>query len=412
MDIFAARRERKALYDADTRDLLRYGAPLIAALLVFECVAHIAEAPPAHFTIACMLGAAVIAPLGGLANRDQPFIAIPIRWWPLWPWLVCMVVLGLHLEPFTFDATTYLIVALNFGVAALIISPGAFAIAFGSLSLTLVWWLIRAPAFDETEVFALLSMPLAGAVYWARRRSLLLAEEQRRLEQALARQQDEVALARRVLDINRGLTHHFNNVFSGIVGGASLALEQLEDDHPAREAMTVALSSGEHGSEIIARLGFSGSDASEEITEFDARALFDAPEITARVPRSCRFDIVTTPDLPMLSGQRERLTEAVGELVANAVEALEDEAGTIRVDISTGVRSDRIEMVVSDSGVGMSEAEVQRCVEPFYTTRDPSRRGLGLAFVLGVVERHAGSIQIDSAPGGGTRVRVELPIAR
>ncbi len=412
MDIFAARRERKALYDADTRDLLRYGAPLIAALLVFECVAHIADAPPAHFTIACMLGAAVIAPIGWLANQDQPFIAIPIRWWPLWPWLVCMVVLGLHLEPFTFDATTYLIVALNFGVAALTISPGAFAIAFGSLSLTLVWWLIQAPAFDETEVFALLSMPLAGAVYWARRRSLLLAEEQRQLEQALARQQDEVALARRVLDINRGLTHHFNNVFSGIVGGASLALEQLEDDHPAREAMTVALSSGEHGSEIIARLGFSGSDAREEITEFDARALFDAPEITARVPRSCRFDIVTTPDLPMLSGQRERLTEAVGELVANAVEALEGKAGTIRVDISPGVRSDRIEMVVSDSGVGMSEAEVQRCVEPFYTTRDPSRRGLGLAFVLGVVERHAGSIYIDSAPGGGTRVRVELPIAR
>ena len=224
MDIFAARRERKALYDADTRDLLRYGAPLIAALLVFECVAHIAEAPPAHFTIACMLGAAVIAPIGWLANRDQPIIAIPIRWWPLWPWLVCMVVLGLHLEPFTFDATTYLIVALNFGVAALIISPGAFAIAFGSLSLTPVWWLIRAPAFDETEVFALLSMPLAGAVYWARRRSLLLAEEQRRLEQALARQQDEVALARRVLDINRGLTHHFNNVFSGIVGGAASPL--------------------------------------------------------------------------------------------------------------------------------------------------------------------------------------------
>ena len=412
MDIPAARRERRALYDADTQDLLRYGAPLIAALLVFECVAHVADDPPTRFSVACLLGAALTAPTGWLASRAQPLFPVPIRWWPIWPWFVCMVVLRLHLEPFTHNATTYLIVALNFGVAGLIISPGPFAISFGSLSLALLWWLTRAPTLDETGVFALLSMPLAGAVYWARRRSLLLAEEQRRLEQALARQQDEVALAHRVLDINRGLTHHFNNVFSGIVGGASLALDQMEDDHPAREAMTVALSSGEHGSEIIARLGFSGNDARETITEFSARALVEAPEIAARIPQDCRFDIVTTPDLPMLRGQRERLKEALGELISNAVEALEGDGGTIRVEFAPAARSDRVEMIVADTGGGMSPAEVQRCVEPFYTTREPTRRGLGLAFVLGVVERHAGNIGIDSSPDSGTRVRVELPIAR
>jgi len=412
MDNLAARRERRDLYDADTRDLLRYGAPLISALLLFECAAHIPDEPPLIFTVACVLGAVLITPMGWLANREQPFTRVPVRWWPIWPVFVCMVVLGLHFEPFTHEATTYLIVGLNFGVAALIIAPAPFAISFGSLSLVLLWWLGQGSALDETAVFALLSMPLAAAVYWARRRTLLLAEEQRRLEQALARQQDEVDLARRVLDINRGLTHHFNNVFSGIVGGASLALAQMDEDHPAREAMAVALSSGEHGSEIIARLGFSGDDAREPVTEFSARALLDAPELAERIPRNCRFDIVTTPGLPMLSGQRERLTEALGELIANAVEALEGNAGAIRVEIGPGSRSDRIEMIVADSGGGMSPAEVQRCVEPFYTTRDPSRRGLGLAFVLGVVERHAGSIRIDSSPDSGTRVRVELPIAR
>lgn len=411
MDNLAPRRERRDLYDADTRDLLRYGAPLISVLLLAECAAHFGEG--AHtFTAVALVAALLVAPTGWLAQRDPLLVPVPMRWWPIWPWGMCMLVLAFHFEPFTRDATTYLIVGLVFGCASLIISPGAFALSGSTLLATLLWWLTREPVYDETTVFAVLTMPLAGAVWWARRRSILVAEEQRRLEQALARQQDEVDLARRVLDINRGLTHHFNNVFSGIVGGASLALAQMDEDHPAREAIAVALSSGEHGSEIIARLGFSGDDAREPVTEFSARALLDAPELAERIPRNCRFDIVTTPGLPMLSGQRERLTEALGELIANAVEALEGKAGAIRVEIGPGSRSDRIEMIVADSGGGMSPAEVQRCVEPFYTTRDPSRRGLGLAFVLGVVERHAGSIRIDSSPDSGTRVRVELPIAR
>ena len=138
MNIPAARRERRALYDADTQDLLRYGAPLIAALLVCECVAHVADDPPTRFSVACLLGAALTAPTGWLASRAQPLFPVPIRWWPIWPWFVCMVVLRLHLEPFTHNATTYLIVALNFGVAGLIISPGPFAISFGSLSLALL----------------------------------------------------------------------------------------------------------------------------------------------------------------------------------------------------------------------------------------------------------------------------------
>lgn len=409
MTATTASRERHALYDADTRDTLVYGAPLIAALLLAEGVAHL-DTGFRTFNAVTIVGALLVAPTGWLARRDDAPAWPPIRYWPLWPWAVCMVVLAFHLEPYSHDATTYLIVGLTFGCGALIIAPAAFVISAGTLALFLLWWLRGEDLARETNAFALLCLPLAGALYLARRRSLLLGEKQRLLERELARQRDEMELVRRVLGMNRGLTHHFNNVFSGIVGGASLALEQLEEGHPARESIAVALASGEHGSEIIERLGLSGDRVREPVTELRPRELLAAPEIEALVPRSCRFDIVTAPDLPPLRGQAGRLTLALKELVANSVEAIGSEQGAIRVEIGPGERPDRIDIVVIDSGVGMSEGELLRCFEPFYTTREPHRRGLGLPYVMGVVERHEGTIRIDSQPGRGTRVRLSLPV--
>lgn len=401
--------DRGRLHDADTRDTLRYGAPLVALLLLAEGAAHLPE-DSLPFTIATLVAAALIAPLGWLAQRQGQILpSLPVRFWPLWIWLLCLGVLAFHVEPFSHAATTYLIIGLVFGCAALIIAPVAFAISAGSLTLILLAWVLQGDLPAETTVFALACVPLALALYWARRRSLLLGEHQRELERELARQRDEVDMVRRVLGMNRGLTHHFNNVFSGIVGGASLALEQLEEGHPAREAVAVALASGEHGSEIIERLGLSGSSVRETVTELSVRDLVKAPDVEGLIPRRCRLDVVTTPDLPPVRGQRERLKQALRELIANAVEAIGDQPGAIRVEIGPGDSRDRVEVVVIDSGAGMSEAELLRCFEPFYTTRDPTRRGLGLAFVMGVVERHEGTIRMDSQPGRGTRVRLELP---
>jgi CheY-like chemotaxis protein len=65
---------------------------------------------------------------------------------------------------------------------------------------------------------------------------------------------------------------------------------------------------------------------------------------------------------------------------------------------------------VVDSGVGMS-AEVQaRLFEPFFTTKGEGGSGLGLAMVFGIVERHGGHIQVRSAPGNGTRIRISFPL--
>jgi signal transduction histidine kinase len=67
---------------------------------------------------------------------------------------------------------------------------------------------------------------------------------------------------------------------------------------------------------------------------------------------------------------------------------------------------------VTDSGTGMTPEVQRRCFEPFFTTKGQGGTGLGLALagVYGIIQRHHGTIEIDSAPGRGTTIRIRLPL--
>jgi len=114
-------------------------------------------------------------------------------------------------------------------------------------------------------------------------------------------------------------------------------------------------------------------------------------------------------DLPALMGVESEIREALINLIFNAIDAM-PEGGVLR--LSTGVARDGpgVYVEVSDSGVGMDEDTRRRCMEPFYTTKGERGTGLGLAMVYGVVQRHSADIEIESALGRGTTVRLTFPL--
>jgi CheY-like chemotaxis protein len=71
-----------------------------------------------------------------------------------------------------------------------------------------------------------------------------------------------------------------------------------------------------------------------------------------------------------------------------------------------------VEVAVSDSGMGMSEETKKRCLEPFYSTKGKRGTGLGLAMVYGVMERHEGSIELESKLGEGTTFFLKFPVRK
>lgn len=111
-------------------------------------------------------------------------------------------------------------------------------------------------------------------------------------------------------------------------------------------------------------------------------------------------------------GQIQQLMVA---LMMNAVEAmapgpLRPEGGVIDIDARWSERRDALVIKVRDTGQGMSEEVKAHIFEPFFTTKSESKGvGLGLAIAYGIVERHHGSIEVESNPGVGTTFTVILP---
>jgi signal transduction histidine kinase len=112
-------------------------------------------------------------------------------------------------------------------------------------------------------------------------------------------------------------------------------------------------------------------------------------------------------DLPaaVVYGDRHRLEQAVLNVMLNAMEAM-DEGDTLTVTI--GSIDDRVLLEFRDTGPGIPQAEIEKVVLPFYSTK-PAGTGLGLPLVARVVAAHRGELDIRSEPGAGTTVRILLP---
>jgi PAS domain S-box-containing protein len=121
----------------------------------------------------------------------------------------------------------------------------------------------------------------------------------------------------------------------------------------------------------------------------------------------------TPPVRPQVLGDRESLTACLCNLIDNSVEAMA-RGGRLSISVAPaeGLAFRAAEVVVADTGRGMSPEELARCRDPFFTTKaETTDLGLGLFFVEHVVERHGGSLVIESTPGQGTSVRFTLPKA-
>ena len=117
------------------------------------------------------------------------------------------------------------------------------------------------------------------------------------------------------------------------------------------------------------------------------------------------------PVLPDVMGDEVELRDALTNLVFNAVDAM-PEGGTLTLRTQPAVDNDGRAMVridVGDSGIGMDEDTQRRCIEPFFTTKGERGTGLGLASVYGMLQRHSAQLEVESASGLGTTMRMLFP---
>ena len=116
------------------------------------------------------------------------------------------------------------------------------------------------------------------------------------------------------------------------------------------------------------------------------------------------------PNLPEIIGDQVQLNQVLVNLVVNAIQAMPNGG---KLTIVTDVENDYVNLVIKDTGSGMSKEVIEKIFEPFFTTKDINEgTGLGLAVVHGIITSHQGRIKVSSIVGEGTRFEIKLPIPK
>lgn len=208
----------------------------------------------------------------------------------------------------------------------------------------------------------------------------------------------------------RQVAHELKNPLTPI----RFAVDRLRRDAPAElhetvEVLTVESERLERMARNFARFGRLPEGPRSEVD------LGELVRYTARatVPEKLELEVDVDADVPMVRGHYDALAGAVSNLLINAVEACGDGGrivATVRRARTASV-PDGVEVTVHDSGRGIAPERLDSIWEP-YVTQKAGGTGLGLAIVRQTVLAHEGTVQADSVPGQGTRVRFIIPAVR
>jgi DNA-binding response OmpR family regulator/signal transduction histidine kinase len=252
----------------------------------------------------------------------------------------------------------------------------------------------------------------------------------------LRRTQDKVIQQERLRALGQmasGVAHDINNALSPAALYTESLLEREQNlSDQTRSCLITIQRAIEDVVQTVARMReFSRPRETESsLTLIDLNALIPQVMDLTRarwrdVPQQHGFVIgVETdlaPDLPGVTGAGNEIRDALTNLIFNAVDSM-PEGGTLSIRTYTSADeptdehgpADVVRLEISDTGTGMDEETRRRCLEPFFTTKGERGSGLGLGQVYGMAQRHNAEMEIDSAQGRGTTVRLifRVPTAR
>lgn len=122
--------------------------------------------------------------------------------------------------------------------------------------------------------------------------------------------------------------------------------------------------------------------------------------------RNIRLETNLQPERTSIRADKKNLGLALGNIITNAIEAMDAQGGALTVTFEQDARQCRI--AIEDTGHGIKQSELELVCRPFYTSKT-SGSGMGLYAVQHIVEMHNGTVSITSTPGTGTRVEITLP---
>ncbi len=241
--------------------------------------------------------------------------------------------------------------------------------------------------------------------------------ELKRSEELLIRQERLSALGQ----LTSGIAHDFNNMLIPILGYSDLLIENpdiLKDREKALPMLKSIRSAANTSRETVKRLQeFHRADSRPKMEKV-AIAELVSEVITATKPlwkshrEAYSVPVRIVKDISpgiIVTVSKSQFSEALMNLLLNALHAMPSGGEVI---IRGFLKDEYFHIEVRDTGTGMSKDVARQCLEPFFSTKGKNGTGMGLAMVHGIVERHNGSLSIDSIPEKGTTIAIHIPLAQ
>ena len=228
--------------------------------------------------------------------------------------------------------------------------------------------------------------------------------ERKRLEADLLSAQKLESLGR----LAGGVAHDFNNLLTGIIGYASLLLERANGDVELKRDLGEIVRAADRAAELTKQLLAFGRRQVLKPRPLDLNAALDGVStlLERLLGEGVQLVINRGGDLGTVRADPGQIEQVIVNLAVNAKDAMPD-GGRLTIE-TRNVGRDLVELVFSDTGVGMNEDTLAQIFEPFFTTREQGV-GLGLASVHGIVHQSGGELSVESTPGEGSSFTIRLP---
>ena len=212
-----------------------------------------------------------------------------------------------------------------------------------------------------------------------------------------------------------GVAHELNQPLAGISGYTDLLLLKMERETPEWRYAKKIEDQCVRMTKIVNNLRTFARQSKFEYAETDInQPIDDALMLLGEQIRSHNIKVKRdlASNLPKVLADANQLEQVFLNLISNAKDAIDPKgSGNITIISRQGEKADFVEVLVADSGTGMDNSTVNDIFNPFFTTKDVGKgTGLGLSISLGIIEDHAGRIEVHSVKERGTVFRICLPV--
>ncbi|HEX8435535.1 sensor histidine kinase [Archangium sp.] len=235
--------------------------------------------------------------------------------------------------------------------------------------------------------------------------------EVKRLRESLVQSEKMAAVGTLVA----GLSHELNNPLGVILGFAQGLLRRSTLDEGSRTALLAIEKQTQRCARLVRTLLDFSRKSGPVRERIEVGAMLErVRELASGQARrgQVRLEIIepSVAELPDLEANMPEIESALLNLVGNALDATAP-GGSVSVGARVSPARDGIELFVADTGSGIAPEVLQRIFDPFFTTKPVGQgTGLGLSITRSIVEAHGGRIDVETAPGAGTTVRLWFPV--